>query len=587
MRKYELIIFTFIVIFSSCSFDQRLQESLLLSANNRTELETVLKYYEFFSQKRQAAEFLIENMPLHGTDIDSLDSAFLIENIEKAFAAWEQAPWHKEVEFKQFCHYILPYRFGDEPVVKHWRDSLVKEYAHHITGITDMKQAFAVLSHKIGEDLKKNKTECKETLDVVTMKNHKLPICKQRCLVVGSAMRALGLPVAYDFVGYWANYSSKGHSWVSLIGNDGETCTMQREDSLPTSRGEIDASLLKPKALPEGNFPYRVDSLKRVAKVYRKNFFLNEEQGGAVEDVSAHYQLTECITIKTCHKEQFAHLCVFRTGEDWIPVIKSRIKGGKCTFRNIGAEVVYLPVVITEDGVEPIDNPFILEKGGSIRKLSACGNNIDMKLSRKYPLMASVTNWWYDVMGGCFEAGSDSTFCDARLLHRIEDFPTFRNVVHLNPPVQARCMRYRSLGQNKEALAELEFYSGGKELCGKPKGRGQSVFSRKRAFDHDQLSISNPEQPEYWVGMDFERTVTIDSIIFFPRNDDNFVMPGEEYELFCWRNDKWQSLGRRYAEDWSLEYKDTPADALYLLRNLNKGKEERIFTYEDGKQRFW
>ena len=36
-----------------------------------------------------------------------------------------------------------------------------------------------------------------------------------------------------------------------------------------------------------------------------------------------------------------------------------------------------------------------------------------------------------------------------------------------------------------------------------------------------------------------------------------------------------------------LEYDNVPDNALLLLRNLTKGKEERIFTYEDGKQVWW
>jgi hypothetical protein len=36
-----------------------------------------------------------------------------------------------------------------------------------------------------------------------------------------------------------------------------------------------------------------------------------------------------------------------------------------------------------------------------------------------------------------------------------------------------------------------------------------------------------------------------------------------------------------------LYYDDAPTNALFRLRNHSKGKEERIFTYEDGKQVWW
>lgn len=45
------------------------------------------------------------------------------------------------------------------------------------------------------------------------------------------------------------------------------------------------------------------------------------------------------------------------------------------------------------------------------------------------------------------------------------------------------------------------------------------------------------------------------------------------------------SLGRQTAErDDELMYGQVPSGALYWLRNLTRGKEERIFGHEDGKQ---
>lgn len=36
-----------------------------------------------------------------------------------------------------------------------------------------------------------------------------------------------------------------------------------------------------------------------------------------------------------------------------------------------------------------------------------------------------------------------------------------------------------------------------------------------------------------------------------------------------------------------LKYDNVPAQALFRLHNRTKGSEERIFTYEDGKQIWW
>jgi hypothetical protein len=64
------------------------------------------------------------------------------------------------------------------------------------------------------------------------------------------------------------------------------------------------------------------------------------------------------------------------------------------------------------------------------------------------------------------------------------------------------------------------------------------------------------------------------------------VTPLINYELFYWDN-KWKSLGVKKAETYSLTYDSPISNALYLFRCLDEGKEERIFTYENGKQVWW
>ena len=85
--------------------------------------------------------------------------------------------------------------------------------------------------------------------------------------------------------------------------------------------------------------------------------------------------------------------------------------------------------------------------------------------------------------------------------------------------------------------------------------------------------------------MDLNRPISISMIRYLPRNDLNTIEVGDTYELFFWK-DNWISLGKQVAQEQYLDYL-APEGALYWLRNLSGGKEERIFTYEDGKQVWW
>jgi hypothetical protein len=101
-------------------------------------------------------------------------------------------------------------------------------------------------------------------------------------------------------------------------------------------------------------------------------------------------------------------------------------------------------------------------------------------------------------------------------------------------------------------------------------------------------NFRSKEANDVWLGIKFNAPIMIKKIAFLPPSDDNCVRDGNIYELFYWDN-KWVSLGKQTgsSDTYRLIYKDAPTNALFLLRNLTKGTEERIFTYENGKQVWW
>lgn len=64
-------------------------------------------------------------------DEDTITEEYLRKNIELAFDSWNK-PWAKNLSFDEFCHYILPYRNGDEEL-SDWRSYLKRKYEHLIT----------------------------------------------------------------------------------------------------------------------------------------------------------------------------------------------------------------------------------------------------------------------------------------------------------------------------------------------------------------------------------------------------------------------------------------------------------------------
>jgi hypothetical protein len=112
--------------------------------------------------------------------------------------------------------------------------------------------------------------------------------------------------------------------------------------------------------------------------------------------------------------------------------------------------------------------------------------------------------------------------------------------------------------------------------------------TKETVFDGDVLtSFDAPQGRGCWVGLDMGKPVKVDHIIYYGRGDGNGIEIGDEYELRYWNGENWESVGWQIAKNVYVEFKGVPQNALYHLRNHTKGTDERIFTFEKGKQVWW
>lgn len=108
-----------------------------------------------------------------------------------------------------------------------------------------------------------------------------------------------------------------------------------------------------------------------------------------------------------------------------------------------------------------------------------------------------------------------------------------------------------------------------------------------KAFDGDPYTSFDYLYPDNgWTGIDLGTPHSINKIVYVPRNRDNFIRKGDNYELLYWENKQWNSAGCKKADSDSLLY-NVPKGSLLHLINHTRGHDERIFEYKDGKQRFW
>jgi len=257
LRKISKGVFAYLLFCSCNSTNLSVDFALKASGKNREELEKVLTYFEAKGNEEQleAAKFLIENMPgkKYKTfiafdslgkptdpnvvkssnsyvqfgeveDIKVIKAHYLIENIEYAFKAWAM-PWAKHLSFLEFCEYLLPYRYGEEPLSNWRKESFNQMQILLKNGVRD--SSVINICKVINDNLKTNYAFRHYELASFPglLSFHQIKIVKGgRCedlnMLGAYYMRSIGIPVASEFTPVWSNSNFGGHAWLSVLNED-------------------------------------------------------------------------------------------------------------------------------------------------------------------------------------------------------------------------------------------------------------------------------------------------------------------------------------------------------------------------------
>lgn len=411
--------------------------------------------------------------------------------------------------------------------------------------------------------------------------------CDVYSTLANAAMRANGIPVGFDFTPQWP-FRSLGHSWNFLHENtkknvpfEGAGWTVGR--------------------------PHGIDHI--ISKVYRNKYKINKEiielikeqkqmvpmlfSTPYIEDVTDEYLSTIDVQIKVNAYDPYVYLSVF-DNKNWRILAFGRNEGGTALFTKVGKDGVFLPVRYSNQGIEPIGNPFIIYLNGKIKEIVPdTSKKQTLKLFRKYPMFEHVYVSNLRKIGTKIQGANKRDFSDSVTFHVFDDFETDISINEDNE--KFRYWRALSADNGHSNIAELLFYSNGLDtpMAGEIIGTDGSfmpgeMYKKEAVFDGDLLTFFDaPYGSGCWVGMDFKNPVAVNRVTSIMRGDGNDIEIGNEYELKFWNNGKWKSLGKKVATDIFLKYDNCPEGALFLLHNKTKGGEERIFTYENGKQIWW
>ena len=638
----KLLLALIVVLLTACQseIDRQLEYVLNATSKNRAALEHVVAHYDSIGgdkEKTYAAKWLIVNSTKNTTaygkvlddfymrldsayaandsdfmalrlfyancmkfipwknvkqkrDLEYISAEYLIRNIDQAFEV-RNSPWSRNLSLDEFCEYILPYKINNEEV-EDWRSEYKEYFASVFDTInieadsSEFDVCRALSLRYVGHNY--NYPAGVPSYKPSFLKKTLIGPCSDYSNLLVFFGRTFGIPVVIDYVPHWANYPHS-HSWSAvLVGG-------------------------KPHAYVIGEKNFLGDHVKRFSNVMTKTFRKTTSpqktslkyisgsrdlppafQSANMIDVTSEYLSVTDIKIKKLFKVDFdpdyLYLCVF-DNKNWYAIDWAEISLGSATFHNVGMKrALYMPMYYHNGEYIPAQEPFIVnEQGESSRIVADKQDTTEVILTRKY-LETRARVFQLYIKGGHLQLANKSDFTDA-VDYVIPDSIGLNYQSWQVGGGEYRYVRFfPKKGRFAGNISEMEVYGvDGNEIFGKPIGNLTDTLNcSEKAFDKNLLSFAVCKDSTEWVGLDLGKPISISHVDYLPRTDDNFIRDGEEYELFYW--DKgWRSLGKQIGsrKTQQLIYNNVPRGALLLLRDLTKGTEERIFTYEDGKQVFY
>ena len=413
--------------------------------------------------------------------------------------------------------------------------------------------------------------------------------CREESSFAVYLCRSLGIPSAIDFTPNWGN-RSQGHVWNVIINPDGK--------STPFFMGSVPGDT--------AHFSYSYSK----AKVFRRRFSLNRDMAetfahetsvpslfktlNIIDVTDEYYENT--VDVERPVPEQYsdkkvAYICVFNNA-NWVPVYYGKIKNGKVKFDCMGPDIVYMAALYDNGEFRPFGNPFLVAGDGSVTDICITkGKSVSMVLKRKFPFLGKFSDINYKMGGGLFQGSNDKDFSQVTNFYQFEGVTNGNWYdVPVNDTNEYKYLRYLGPAGSHCNINELAFYDkDGKKLVGKIIGtEGEPKKRKETVFDGDILTGFHAQGADgQWVGMQLDKPSNVARIRFIARNDGNTIEKGDLYALCYWDNCQWNEVERKVATGDVLTINNVPAGGLYILHDLTKGKEERLFTYENGKQIWW
>ena len=634
------ILFT---LFSCCKYEKDIRTVLHYAGNNREELEKVLEYYrntDCNNLKYKAAEYLIKNMTLHKSypaelymdyareldslftnetspkiivqkteeisekyrprmkaeyDIRTITADYLIWNIEYSFRLRETSTFLYHLDFNEFCEYVLPYKCVELQPITRWKEKYngvrrgnldVMTYLHDLK--YNARKAVEVIQVPMADKVftGTRPVDCIELVDMSAMMNMQVGTCYERSILGMMNCRSKGIPVSLDMVPNWGDRQDP-HFWNNVNMENNRNIAYSPFTYNPGDANNLDRVYAKVYRYSYKPDPVMLDAI--IDDGFLPRLFSNP----FLKDVTAEYAKTTDISIRIQSpkktESKYAYLCVFN--KDWQPIAVTKIKHGKAEFLEVGVGVLYLIVSYQDGEARPLSKPFFVNLKGEISEITIDkSRTTDLHITRKFPAFRHIFKI-YDKLGSFTISASNSMhFSKSDILCSTPENELFSGQFTQRDTTAKRFWKIGHHDNDICYLAAIYFHDADTDSlltanivnpCSDSDGNPSSNLTDEKLLSYYALRKESED-----IIFDFGQPVRIGRITYIKRGDGNNIRHGDTYELYYW-DDGWILHDRQLSKDISLDFKGLPSDALYYIKCVTRGKQNRIFTYQDGEPRWY
>lgn len=555
-------------------------------------------------------------------DLSELDFNFLTKHIDNAFRVWRESPFAKNLNFDEFKEYILPYRcvegYGFLESGQTF-NNLFSKYVMADTAAdlrTTLQYYNATINNLRDMNGKTHRTRLAGVYDLYSRDFHDcVDVASYGCNI----LRACGIPVVVEHNICYRSLSGR-HYHCSVYSDSTDTWqTFNAESSLPGDGDwafAVTANIYRSTYAAQHDTPY---FLKAASE-----YVPTELNDPCIKDVTSYLSTTVPITLsfKESTDNNLAYLATFHKASGGLmPVTWGVIdkRHRDVTFHNAMPNILYFPIYYKEFDVATFGQPFYVELVDSLPLIrtipytdvtdSARGSVL---LTRKYPRKPKMLTVAEELVGSRFIGSKKGDFSDAVTLLEIKEPPLPALLTY--PLIHTGCYKsYRFQASDEHPYAHISMLewlapdsygytntmqpmrahvlspedtvrvSFESHLMRMMDAPSWDKMSWKAEYDGN-MQTSPSAYPNITLWLREPQVVT--HVRFAPKNADNGVCAGDEYELRYW-DDGWHSCGMVEAQYEYVEFHEVPKNKLYWLKNKSRGEEEMPFVLdENGQQKF-